>query len=121
MSEQKPREFTILLTEYGQHLWSTGIFVEAHSGWKRVTHDNPHNFGSGIHVIEKSYADSLEAEIKRLHDKYDLQLLVKKNEKYVKALNKIGMMTYGELTYTSEFQDEVRKVISEALKDQVDK
>jgi hypothetical protein len=36
--------------------------------------------------------------------------------KLTSALNRIGMLTHGELAYTAEFQDKVRSIIDAALK-----
>lgn len=50
-----------------------------HSKDPKYLRKSPHQHEI-IHVVEKSFAESLQAEIERLHNKYDLQNLVVRNE-----------------------------------------
>lgn len=91
-----PRDHNARRDEKAQEYWESLNRADVH-GMR-----TPRDFKAGWDACAKEY----ESEIAKREARV---------QKLERALNKLSMMTYGELAYTAEFQDRLRQIVDEAL------
>lgn len=62
-----------------------------------------------------------ELELQKDFNSWEREEALKRVAELEHALNRIALLTYGPLAYTAEYEYRVRKIISEALKEETTK